>query len=363
MIRIPLTLLLVQLFTVLTVAQLPDSGYLVSPSTRLSHTTISFVPEANSKDYRFPFSYIEVVDARLDSAKLGFHRPRMSKVALLYTTDSSLHHEASRLLNHYFQRNLDPQSGNQLLVCIKKLWVTDFNRYELESDREMNLVMSLHLKAEIYLKSGENYFPARRIDTVISSNRLQKFAVDYFIQHALVMTVEDVQHADFGSITKRRSIERRRIDSFNMANSYPLVQTVTPQKGVYLNFSEFKNNRPGYKEFDIKFEKLLDVMYVKEVDGKFYAKKNVWGFYNGRNFFIRMGNNYFPLFRQQQTWEFFGSNSIRDRQINTGTLLGNTAVPFAFGFLVAGAAENIKVNSKLVRLRPFQLDMETGLFY
>jgi hypothetical protein len=359
----PLTLLLMQLCIVSAVAQKPDSGYLVSPSTRLNHTAIRFVPEVNTRNYLFPFSYIEVVDVRLDSSKFGFHRPRLSQAAELYTTDSCLHQAAGKLLNHYFQKNLDPRSSNQLLVCIKKLWLTDFNRLELNIDKEQNQLTFLHLKAEVYLRSGESYFPARRIDTVILSSRVYKNAADIFIQDALVIAVEEMQKVDFSNVTKRKTVDRRRIDSFNAANSYPLVQTEMPQKGVYVNFAEFKNNNPSYREFDIKFEKLLDVLYVKEADGKFYAKRNVWGFYNGKNFFIRMGNNFFPLFRQQQTWEFFGSNAIRERQLQPTTLLGSTAVPLAFGALAAGTLENIKINSKLVRLRPFQLDMETGLFY
>lgn len=340
-----------------------DSANIPSPSIKLDKFVIKFSTDVNPESFTLPFSYIEMVDVRHDTSKLGFHRPKFSNKAEVFTTDSGLHVGMGSYLNRYYSNNLDKNSSKHLLVCLKKFWLSDFDRSEIENADENNDRSFLYIKTELYLQSGEQYFPVQRLDTIFITKRLAKYSAVDFMQEAMKYAVEKMRAVDFTAITKKRSVDRRRLDSFNVANISTVFETDQLIRGVYLSFEEFRNNRPSYKEFDIKFEKLTDILYVKESDGKFYVKRNVWGFYNGKNLFIRMGLNYFPLFRHQQTLEFFGSNNLQKRTISVPHFMGNTFVPMRYAAALAAVNSSTKVNSKIARIRPFQIDMETGQFY
>ncbi|WP_315816433.1 hypothetical protein [Paraflavitalea speifideaquila] len=149
------------------------------------------------------------------------------------------------------------------------------------------------------------------------------------------------------------------MDAFN--NLYTGSSTLPkPAKGVYLSYHEFKNSTPSCTNFEVKFESLADIIYVKEADGSLYPKRNVWGFSDGETVFIRMGSNFFPLYNQERTWEFYGTAAMDFRSFRIPVVPG-AGIPLMLA--AAGAAEFSQYERRLVNLRAFQVDVENGKFY
>jgi hypothetical protein len=128
---------------------------------------------------------------------------------------------------------------------------------------------------------------------------------------------------------------------------------------VYVTFEDFKNNRPAYDSFELKPGKLSDILYIRETDGKTYVKKEVWGFYDGENFYVRMGLNFFPIYRINETWEFYGTNVVVDRSASGAGWF--SSMPLAYALALEGSRATMgETPVRLKNLRPFHIDMETG---
>jgi hypothetical protein len=355
--RMLLMLLLVKLCSLTALPQKKK----ITPSTRLDCVNLSLPVSQNEGSFFLPFSFIEVVDARPDSTKLGFQRDRTFNACRIYCTKTSPAQEIQQWFNTYCKKNLDSNSTNRLLVCIKKFWISDFDKSELKTADKNQRFDNIYYKAEIYYKVGDQYYPVRRIDSVFAMKRRTQFVPPTFVEQVFKYTVSLMQETDWAAMAKKRSVERQRIDSFNRSIALPVLNDTGYRKGVFVTFAEFKNNRPSYTEFELKTGRLSDILYVTEADGKSYVKRDVWGFFDGKNLFIRMGINFFPLHRQNQTWEFFGTNNLEQNDIRPifPTVMNGSPVAYFFASAAMDATGSIS-STVLNKLRPFQVDIETG---
>ncbi|MBS1563815.1 MAG: hypothetical protein JST39_05470 [Bacteroidetes bacterium] len=94
--------------------------------------------------------------------------------------------------------------------------------------------------------------------------------------------------------------------------------------------------------------------------------KNAWGFCNEGRVYIRMGDNFFPLFKCGATWDLYGTTNMR-MHISQGGLAivqGNAlASLFATALSAALASSMSDKEPRLTSLEPLQLDIETGKVY
>lgn len=328
------------------------------PSARLKCYYLSAPREQSKEDFTLPFSQIEVADARHDSSKLGFYRMKGVYETQQYCTKKSVQQELQDHLNRYYKNNLDSNSANRLLICIKKLWITDFDKAELLNNQREQLFEHLYYNADIYYQVGDNYYPVQRLDSIFNKKRSGPVGKWDFIERALQYTMDQIRQTDFTAMTKKRFAGRQRIDSFYNSFALPILKDTSYKKGVYATFDDFKNNRPVYDSFELKPGKLSDILYVQESDGKTYVKRDAWGFSDGKNLYVRMGLNFFPIFRINQTWEFYGTNVIGDKTAWTG-LLGSMPLAYILATEASRAASG-ETPMALRNLRPFHIDMETG---
>lgn len=353
--RILLTVLFLELFIGSALAQ----GKKFRPSARLKCFYLSAPNEVSRGDFKLPFSRIEVADVRHDTSKLGFYRMVGSYPTQQYCTKNGVRQELQDHFNNYYKNNLDSNSANQLLICVKKLWVTDFNKMELRSNLRDEYGEHLYYKADIYYQVGDHYYPALRLDSIFSKKRSGPVGKWEFVSRAVQYTIEQLRETDLAAMTKKRSVERHRIDSFYNSFAVQILKDTTFKKGVYATFEDFKKNKPTYDSFELKRGKLSDILYVQESDGKTYVKKDPWGFCDGKNLFVRMGLNFFPIYRINQTWEFYGTNVIEDKSWFPAMAFGS--VPLAYALVQEGSrATQGETSMGLSRLRPFHIDMETG---
>ena len=119
------------------------------------------------------------------------------------------------------------------------------------------------------------------------------------------------------------------------------------QKGIYKSFDDFKNNTPWIVEFELKKGKITDELYVNSGTSS-QVLPEYWGFYDGKQLFIKSGYNAFPAVQQQNSFEVYGSKFITHTQI---------AFRNAITGVVWGASKKV-LDKKIL-----QLNMETGEFH
>ncbi len=331
----------------------------LSPSNKSRYKVIYPVADNNDATVSLPFSAIEIRDIRPDTTKLGFYRSTKDRRSYKYRFASNTADELTAFLNDHFKNNLTPASGNRLVIYVKKLWLSEFDSAELNLHNTHVRNAWLYLKAEIYLQSKETYHPVYRLDSVIYVRKTNSYTSGGFIASSLVKGLQSLGHIDYARVLNKRKLTQPDIDAFN--NQYTGSPALPkPAKGVYLSYNEFKNNHPSCTDFDVRFESLADIVYVKEADGRHYPKKNIWGFSDGQTMFIRMGSNFFPLYNQDKTWEFYGSASMESLGLRMPVIAG---IGLPVMLASAGANEISQYEKKLVNLRAFQVDIENGKFY
>lgn len=321
---------------------------------------LSFEGTESKNTGTFPFSRIVVEDIRQDTTKLGFARDNLSGKLITYCAKGSFADEISKYVNKYFQKNFDNQSPDELLICVKKTWLSHFDTTGGKVQAPKNFPEFLYYKADVYMRRQEAYYPILRVDTIIAGSKKETASTVMHIQNAFLHTITSAGEMDINKITKRKARSREEINAYNKYPDLAIFQVNIPEKGVYCSFEEFKRNQPCYKEFLIRFESRVDIVYVKGTDGNLYAKRELWGLSDGKNVFIRMGDNLFPIYRRDNTWEFFGTFKF----VKT-----NFEVPVIFraGVVLAAASsamQNVdEPRFKARDMRPYQVDMETGNFY
>lgn len=336
------------------------------PSENVSTQIISFDSVTNISAYRFSFGSIEVRDVRPDSSKLGFYKFNRESRSSKYKFPAGTQEYLAGYLNKHFANNYTTGSTDKLLICIKKLWLSGFDTSEIVNRRAELDIERLHIKLEFYWSTGDTYFPVYRYDTIYITDRQNSKTTASLLRMAFLNGVTKGGWLDPEKIRLRPSVTSTQIDSFNTTYQLrPVYALPVPQKGVYVTYDEFKRNRPAYPDYEVKFDRTSDILYVQEADKKQYVKKDVWGICDGTNVFIRMGINFFPLIRQQHTWEFFGSNDLEVR-VHKAPLLGEILAPrlTAFGTALANVKTTpLLATKKIKQLRPYQVDIETGKFY
>ncbi len=331
----------------------------LSPSNKSRYKVIYPVAVNNDHPSLLPFSGIEIRDIRPDTTKLGFYRSTKDRHSYKYRFAGNTGDELTTFLRDHFQQSLTPGSGNHLVIYIKKLWLSEFDSTELNLHNTHVRNAWLYLKTEIYLRSKDAYFPIYRFDSVVYARKNNSYTSGGFISSILLNSLQVLERTNFDKVMQKRSLDLAAVDAFNnLTVATPAFPK--PTKGVYVSYDEFKSGRPSCTDFEVRFESLADIIYVKEADGDIYPKRNVWGFSDGETVFIRMGSNFFPLYNQEKTWEFYGTAAMEFRAPRMPVLPG-AGLPLMIAS--AGVAEFSQYEKRLVNLRAFQVDIENGKFY
>ena len=323
-----------------------------SPFERLHKRELTFDNMVNQETGFLAYSQIRILDVRQDTARLGFYRARRS----YYSAATSFQNEIAAFLNKYYQKNLDPGSPDELVIFIRKLWLTNFDTTSKKKIDTATKYDYLYFRTDAYLRRGEIYYPILRVDTIYAEGHSRRYEASANIQYAFLEAIESIRKVDLKVVTNRKSRTREEIDKYNLSVLYPSSDQL-PDKGVYCTFADFKNRKPCYREFEVDSRKLADVIHIKGPDGKTFVKRDLWGYCDGKSVFIKMGDNYFRVYPRQNTWEFFGA---------PGVVRGTVSIPVYVpgGFASPGTYGTVRSDYiDLDDLEPYQLDMETGKFY
>lgn len=313
---------------------------------------------------RFPFSAIKIIDSRFDTSFIGFDynvlggkRTSFKKMRLKGGNASAI----EKYYNDYYKNSFD-SSIFSLVIVIKKFWVS---LYDYDANKQLvmhgnrNISRRIPCKWEYYLCKNEEYLPIKRIDTIwklnadISQYIDQEFGEkrQQFIKFALKAMIEMLDYSKAIAVFEQQA--KKSMNEINEYNSsrftIPVLIDDNISKGVFLNFTQFRNNKPGiikFREDKTKYKLVREEIYIEDENGK--QINPYWGYFDGAGFkFGIFGNN--KLFRGQNSFYFF-IKTVTFIYSENSTVVQQNAIRF-----------NTKTRSEL--WIPFQVDMETGGAY
>ena len=229
----------------------------------------------------------------------------------------------------------------------------------LQALRASNVWTSgIDVTIEFYLHDGNSYYPMYRYDSVISKALTVSEYGSQYLALALRLSMQKLAQMDtkISSVINRTKfsltdIVRHMQQEFEL----PVLRDDVLAKGVYMSFQEFKNNQPSQTSFELKKERLTDMIYIKKPDGTDDMTRNVWGYCDGKNAYIKSSDNFFLLQRNANAFYIFGAKTItREETTYQGNSYNNGGYPAPVYYTRSRTA---------IQLEPFQLDWSTGKLY
>jgi hypothetical protein len=299
----------------------PDIGLSALPkqSIRLNDPHDPIRP--SSPDAFRPFSHFEVIDERPDTTRIGVHGnlPMNShKFDRQLTFPSPAAQELTRYLNRYFAH---PDAPDTVLVVLRQLWLSDtdpyfpvVDPYQLAAQGQQTGKTHIRLKAEVYARRNNRYFPLVRIDTLQATTNVTYSAVRCTYngwEKELVALFEEMTENAALAVAQKEStakwINWDDIHRFNQTRfTIPIFNSPTLSRGVYASFEEFRDNTPSIHDFEIKKDNGGFAIYLKGGDGTSYYTHNAWGCCDGKQIFLMRDGLLRPLRKAGNSFCFYG---------------------------------------------------------
>jgi hypothetical protein len=309
-------------------------------------------------EIKLPFASIQIIDNRFDTSKLGF-APAYQVIANKRTVGRKIVFEdgVARTLENYYNevyQNAFTPGDITLLIVLKKFWfsgIDDEKNREIDILRNEHAMSFLYCKWEYYFKKGDVYMPVQRVDTVLNgvefeatnnrrvygnNKKLFKLILNGMIEvfdfNKFINNIERLPKKNW------TDIQRYNASYFDI----PVLKDTILQKGVYITFNDFKNNRPSVINFTEQKMRIRANTFENYIeDDKGNRITNYWGYCTGETLKIgKYGNE--KVHRRNNTFEFFVQHPFL--QINTNIIGGPT------------------YTDRVVWI-PYQIDMETGNIY
>jgi len=332
------------------IAQTPDAGQqFIKRKCKTEHVSLPLDQK------RLPFQpelkTITVLDLRSDTSRIGLIDDGKHK-----QQEMVFHVPVAKQLSDYLNAGYThPKGTHELLVVVKDLWISQSGVQEHRVFEQEN--WDIAFRFEAYLKDSGRYFALTYLDTVLSVAGLSSSAMAERDIPWLISEFMDkiaVRDLDVDVIVKR-PITWNQIDSFCRARfDYAIDTAATLVKGVYANVEEFRNNQPSITRYELSKDHSggLD-LNIPDENGKLYYTYTVFGLCDGKQLYLMMDGNLFPVFSVHHQFYVLGSKDYVDKKLY---------VPFLF--LIPGAVwvgGITSVDEGVVRtLRVFRLDARSG---
>jgi len=334
---------------------------------------------------------VSVIDARADTVRVGFMQKKIvDPVSGVFNNSArnqeeqkintrptfvkirnGVQHQSQQFVNGYLSF---PQNNSlpSILMVINKLWLSDELSFNQQRKSELPRIGSkdvwtsgVDVRIEFYLKVASGYYALYRYDSVISKATTVSEYGAQFVGQALKLSLDKMVQMDtrVPAILEKRKftldeIIRHNEDAFNM----PVLKDTMLKAGVYLNFEEFKNNNPSQTAYELKKDRLTDMVYINDPNGKQYMERDVWGYCDGVHAYIKSADNFFILQRYANAFYVYGAKRLMSED-NTTMMYFPTTGTASGGYWVPVSDYSFKGSKRLIRLEPFQLNWSTGQLY
>jgi hypothetical protein len=264
---------------------------------------LHLMPKAKKSKTPPYFSNFEVVDFRPDTSRIGLWTANKTRRELLFNSTAS--NTLATYLNTCYT---DPSATQSFLILIKKLWLYDTIKVYGKG------VGRIHFRVEIFLKTKEGLAPYTYLDTLITSHISVLDMGGFKLAALMAVLVNKISSTDEAAVGKRRRLYSfQQLDSMNNKRfSYPMDTATILNPGVYASIEEFRNNQPSILNYEIQpDENGLMQLYLKDEQGKSYFSRKMWGYCDGKNCYVMMNGNLFPVLFIDHAFYVWGSKEFR----------------------------------------------------
>jgi hypothetical protein len=304
---------------------------------------------------------------------------------------------ASAEIQQYLQKAIEPvlQGPGALLVNLRQLRITNRTLFiakpgEKHGKKRYDLRYCVLLTADLYDKKGDGlYYPLLRIRNV--------YPVKGPVISALADALDDVLRAA-GARSARsnatyqyiksaagQTLEQINVNVRESWDQYPVMAVSSPASGVFMQFEDFRNNKPRRNNFHASYRSRDSVYILSHRHSRGHHITYPWGFADQGNLYVNLyANLYVKASRYDHTYRFYVPRGIPDMysllSIETGASSNgiNDPNPMTNNLTLRGALSGIAVlamadvalsGSKLLKIRKAgiksgfrycYLDMDTG---
>jgi hypothetical protein len=327
---------------------------------------VSLSPSENTHTPSFPVTGIVIFDMRFDTSNTGLlQNSVLGKEKLLHFKKGTCHE-----VKEFCESDLvltpsgSSDRGITLACFIKKLFISDniyLNDGKKVSANDVNFEVKSGIMTvlEFYAQREDSFIPLYRFDSTITGKKdVYRFA-DEYISNILSASLRKMESLDWERIfTNVKPKKLSEINThYNARFNIPILKEL-PKRGLYLSFDHFKKNNPLDTAFTVDKTKKGDFLYVKNKKGEDILQTELWGYCDGKNMYVFSAENYFQLYRQDNTFLVYGAKdftSVRRLGWNFGLL--DMAMPNS------NYAKGKTTNSYQLEFNLLQLDMESGELY
>jgi hypothetical protein len=316
-------------------------------------TSPSFDDISYYKNQVLPFSNIIVLDKRFDSSKAGYANVLGGRSKYTRIVPKN---PWSGILNNYFKRNLDSLSSQSLVIIIRSFWIQRGVIDELTSKKIVTKAAfgntdfggNCKTAIDVYVQTDTSLQALFQVDTSFLSlisnlkkNRIEDFfflPFDSVARRIATLNLDQV-------LSKKRKLTWAEVNNY-YSNRFnlPILAAQSINKGIFLTFSDFKNNKPYVATFKFREGKLTDELYITD-NGREDLIADYWGFCDDKgSLYIKSGFNAFKAIRQQNTFELFGAKYISNYHNNP-------------------SQGSIKISSYSLDEKILQVNMDNGKIY
>jgi hypothetical protein len=276
----------------------------------------------------FPVSDVKLYDNRTDTSCLGVLQLNTHQLVVLQLqkgTVVELKEYYSRLIDTLYNQDLHPE----LHVVLQKLIVSDHilqNNYtedqkllsrKLDGEEQSGVMMIV----EFYAKTGDDFIPLFRFDSTITGHKSITRAASDYLEQAMTASIFKLRTINWDRINRYgKKLKWENVESFNRERSTAPVLNSPIQKGLYMTFHDFRNNKPVKKEFTVETGKKGDFLYVKNEKGEDVLITGLWGYSDGKDCYIFSANNYFRLHRSGGGFKIYGAKDLSRLRMPTANV-------------------------------------------
>jgi hypothetical protein len=321
------------------------------PSTIINPQQIA-VP---GQSLALPFSGVRVLDLRFDTSKLGYLlNGNTFNKAVLHNTGPALEQYMS---THYRWQS---KEADQLLLIVRTLWITNRRAgegTEHNESKDSKFQGNLVVKIDAFAFSPAGCKTLKRIDTSMLSQPVTKSNAGNIIAELTQIILEKFSDLDAVAATNgKKLIPLNEIESHYLSfHDKPAIKQPSGQRGIYASFNDFLNNRAKTESFTLEQTESADYLYLEKGNEQILFT-DFWGFHDGENLYIRVGSNFFKLFKDQNAYSFTGcTQSVhKSKARSQGRIVRN---------LIWGNFGEAHQSRLVNMLRPMQVNMDTGSVY
>jgi hypothetical protein len=304
---------------------------------------------------------VYLLDARQDSSKIGF-----------IATTKNAHYKivSDRPLTQFFDecsrsnKFSSADSGYSYLLVLRKLWLTettlaDEERVKIKTPgAEANQRFGkVYARIEVYAQKDAFFYPLFRLDSCFFEQKSLRTNITRLLPQPFVYCLRKLDPGQLEAIVpKRKKMTFSEVTLFSNKNlTQPVLLSTGVQRGVYHTYADFLRQKTDTTSFTIQSAQLSDEVVVSR-NGKQEVLDHFWGFSDGKQVFIRVGLSLFTLHPVQNTFEFWGFRSLKQKYFQAAPVGGDGSA-FALSFLL----HTLNTKKVTANQQPLQLDMETGI--